>query len=302
MDAAVRAEAPFAVGVVTRLTGLSAHVLRSWERRYSAIRPQRTPGGSRRYTEADVARLRLLRAAVQGGHTISALAPLTNAALAALLDAHRDTSEFPFQAVLTAIARLDAREVDRLLAFELFVRGARRFAREVVLPLFVEIGARWESGRLPVVAEHMATFLAGNLLAGALRTAPLADGLPPILFTTPAGERHEFGVLTAALVASSLGVDAVFLGADLPADDAARAVSQMRARAVVLGVAALDPGDTEAYLRMLRRDLDRGIPVWIGGNGAARVEVLPEGVTLAENFDDLEARIREITPEAGTTR
>lgn len=297
MDPAMRLGAPFAVGAVTRLTGLSAHVLRSWERRYGAIRPHRTPGGSRRYTEADVARLRLLRAAVGGGHTISAIAPLSDAALAGLVDAHSDTSELPFQEVLTAIAHLDAREVDRLFAFQLFVRGALGFARDFALPLFVEIGARWESGRLSITAEHMATFLAGNLLAGALRVAPLADGLPTILFTTPAGERHEFGVLVAALLASSLGVDALFLGADLPADDVARAVNQVKARAVVLGVTALDPRDTETYLSMLRRNLDRDVAVWIGGDGAGRVEALPDGVALAKNFDDLEARVREITHE-----
>lgn len=302
MNLAKRSEAPFAVGAVARLTGLSAHVLRSWERRYSAVRPQRTPGGSRRYTETDVARLRLLRAAVGEGHPISTLAPLSDAAIAALLDIRSDTSEFPFEEVVGAIARLDTREVERLFEFQLFARGPRGFARDFVLPLFVEVGARWETGRLSIAAEHMATFVAGNLLGGALRAAPVADGLPPILFTTPAGERHEFGILVAALIASSAGADAIYLGADIPANEVARAVNHVNARAVALGATALDPSDTASYLRTLRRDLDRNVSVWIGGDGGRRVEKLPDGVTFEESYDDLEARIREISAEASDSR
>jgi DNA-binding transcriptional MerR regulator len=128
--------------VAARLTGLSVHVLRSWERRYGAVRPRRTARGSRRYTPADVARLRMLRAAVGSGHPISALAPLSDASIAALLEPRGDTPGLAFEEVLSAIARLDAREVERLLAFQLFARGPRSFARDFVLPLFVEIGAR----------------------------------------------------------------------------------------------------------------------------------------------------------------
>jgi methanogenic corrinoid protein MtbC1 len=262
------------------------------------VRPQRTPGGSRRYSETEVARLRLLRAAVGEGHPISALAPLSDAAIAELLDMGSDTSEFPFEEVLRAIARLDAREVERLFEFQLFARGPRGFARDFVLPLFVEVGARWETGRLSIAAEHMATFVAGNLLGGALRTTPVADGLFPILFTTPAGELHEFGVLVAALVASSAGADAVYLGADLPANEVTRAVNRVNARAVVLGAAALDPSDTAGYLRTLRRDLDRNVSVWIGGDSVRHVKKLPGGVTFTESYDDLEARIREISADA----
>jgi DNA-binding transcriptional MerR regulator len=301
LSQARRFEAPFAVGAVTRLTGLSAHVLRSWERRYGAVRPHRTAGGSRRYTEAEVARLRLLRAGVKCGHPISALAPLSDVEIAALLDTRSDTSGLPFEEVLGAIARLDAREVDRLLAFQLVVRGARGFALDFVLPLFVEIGARWESGFLSVTAEHMATYVAGNLLGTALRSAPVADGLPPILFTTPAGEQHEFGVLVAALVASSGGADAVYLGADLPAGEVARAASHLNARAVVLGVVALEPRDTTTYLGALQRDLEQGVSVWIGGDGALRVTELPSGVTFIESYEDFEARIRETSSEAAVS-
>jgi len=292
MDRVRQPETPFAVGAVARLTGLSVHVLRSWERRYGAVQPQRTPRGSRRYSEADVTRLRLLRAAVDSGHPISALAPLSDSSLAALLEPRDDARRAPFDEVLAAIARLDAAETERLLALQLFVLGPRSFAWNFVTPLFVEIGARWESGRLSVAAEHMATFVAGSLLGGAFRTAPPAPRGRPILFTTPAGERHEFGALVAALVAASAGAEAVYLGVDLPAGEVARAVDQLGARAVALSVAALDPSDTSAYLHELRGGLERGVAVWMGGAASQRVAP-PDGVTRAESLDAFERYVRE---------
>ncbi|MBW2542942.1 MAG: MerR family transcriptional regulator [Deltaproteobacteria bacterium] len=294
MNQARRLEAPFSVGVVSRMTGLSVHVLRSWERRYGAVQPQRTPRGSRRYTEADVTRLRLLGAAVGRGHPISALAPLSDTSISALLEPHGHAPELPFDEALGAIARLDAREVERLLAFQLFARGPRDFARNFVLPLLIEVGARWESGRLPIAAEHMATFLAGSLLGGALRAMPVPERRRPILFTTPTGERHEFGALVAALVAASAGADAVYLGAELPASEVVRAAAQLNARGIALGMIALDPADTKAYLHALRRDLDRSASIWIGGGASQRLEPLPDGVARADDLDAFEDCIRDL--------
>jgi DNA-binding transcriptional MerR regulator/methylmalonyl-CoA mutase cobalamin-binding subunit len=270
-------------------------VLRSWERRYGAVQPQRTPRGSRRYTEADVTRLRLLGAAVSNGHPISALAQLSDASISALLEPHGHTPALPFDEVLSAMARLDAREVERLLAFQLFVRGPRDFSRNFLLPLLVEMGARWESGRLPIVAEHMATFLAGSLLGGALRAVSVQRHRRPILFATPTGERHEFGVLVAALIATSAGANAVYLGTELPASEVVRAAAQLNARAVTLGVVALDPAETAPYLRALRNGLDRGVAIWVGGAASRRVEPLPDGVTLADDLDELEDCVRDLS-------
>ena len=47
MNRTPRLEAPFAVGTAPRLTRLSAHVHRSGEFRYGAVRPRRAPRTSR---------------------------------------------------------------------------------------------------------------------------------------------------------------------------------------------------------------------------------------------------------------
>ena len=69
--------AHYPIRAVSRLTGIGIDTLRAWERRHDAVTPVRDERG-RMYTDADVARLRLLRQAVEQGHSIGRLAGLTD--------------------------------------------------------------------------------------------------------------------------------------------------------------------------------------------------------------------------------
>jgi hypothetical protein len=60
-------EARHPIGVVSTRTGIPQDVLRAWERRYSAVTPQRTETGRRLYSDLDLLRFRLLKAAVDSG-------------------------------------------------------------------------------------------------------------------------------------------------------------------------------------------------------------------------------------------
>lgn len=55
---AAAAQPLFPIRVVARLTGINPVTIRAWERRYGLVSPQRTPGGHRLYSRADVDRLR----------------------------------------------------------------------------------------------------------------------------------------------------------------------------------------------------------------------------------------------------
>ena len=71
----------FGIGEVSRLTGISDHALRVWERRYQVVDPGRTESRRREYTREDIRRLSLLKALVDLGHPIRNVAPLPTEAL-----------------------------------------------------------------------------------------------------------------------------------------------------------------------------------------------------------------------------
>src|SRR5918993_5916516 len=65
------------ISVVVERIGLSQHLLRVWERRHGAVEPTRGEGGHRLYSDADIARLRLLHAVTRAGRSIGQVARLS---------------------------------------------------------------------------------------------------------------------------------------------------------------------------------------------------------------------------------
>jgi DNA-binding transcriptional MerR regulator len=64
----------FKIGAVARLTGVSVHTLRKWEDRHSAVRPRRSKGGKRLYTDADIQRLVLIKRLLEHGMSLHSIA------------------------------------------------------------------------------------------------------------------------------------------------------------------------------------------------------------------------------------
>src|SRR5690242_12955313 len=85
-------QARYRIGTLARLTGVTTHAIRIWERRYGALAPSRTAGGARLYTDADVQRLRLIKKLLERGYTISAVATLDMAELTRLSPTDTSTS------------------------------------------------------------------------------------------------------------------------------------------------------------------------------------------------------------------
>jgi DNA-binding transcriptional MerR regulator/methylmalonyl-CoA mutase cobalamin-binding subunit len=284
-------EASYALGAVVRLTGLSAHAIRAWERRYGAVRPKRTPGGTRRYTERDVARLRLLAAATAEGHRIGDLARLADDAIERLLAPRREPGarSSAVDELIAAADRLDVAELERRLGLQLGAMGPAGFARDVVAPLLRAIGERWEHGTTSIASEHLASAVTRTLLGGVLRLAPRASAGPRLVLATPETERHELGTLIAAVVAVGAGAEVAYLGPDLPAAEVAEAAAKLRPAAVVLGVVGLAPGALRRYLADLRARLPAGVELWVGGAAAA------DGLSGVEPVPDLEAFERRVS-------
>lgn len=281
----------YPLGAVSRITGLSEHVLRAWERRHSAVTPRRTAGGTRRYSEAEVERLRLLSRVVSAGYPIGQVAHLSDDELRARI-APLGPSERPaVEAALAALERLDAAEAERLISLQLAALGPARFAREFALPLLEAIGDGWAQSRLCVASEHLASAMLRSMLGTGLRATDASAGAPVIVFAAPSGERHELGLLIAALIAQGAGGKAVYLGPDLPTDEIVGAVETVGARVLVLGLTATPAGEGSALLSELRRRLPDRVALWVGGASARELEPL-EGAEILTDLDHLERKVR----------
>lgn len=304
----------YPIQVVARRTGLTVDTLRAWERRYHAVAPRRSANGRRVYSDGDIERLLLLRAATDGGRRIGRVASLELSALRRLVEEDREqTAAAPpprrqsragerasgthLADCLQAIEAFDGDALTRWLSAARVELALPALISQLIVPLLEEIGLRWQKGELRVAHEHLASAAVRSLLEEILASHNADDGAPLAVATTPAGERHELGALLAALIAASAGWRTAFLGADLPAEEIAGAALGAGARVVLLSV--IGPADSARAAQEVMR-LGRLLPenceILLGGRGAgAVIRVLGEQRhRFAGRLEDLPGLLEQV--------
>lgn len=295
----------YRIGTVSRLTGLSSDVVRVWERRYKAISPQRSDGGSRLYSDMDIARLRKLRQAVELGHAIGQVAKLPDQELETLAGRHRatlgivepdasDPHKHTRERFLEAIARMDVIAADEEIHRAATLYPPRVIVKNIVSPLLEEIGERWAHQDFGVAQEHVATYLIRNLLCSLFRLYPPDEAAETVVMATIAGERHEFGILIGALIAATRGWRVVYLGVDLPASEIVRTARLTKARVLALSVTTSQGNQTAEELKTIAETIPPNTRVWIGGAEAQNHRSLIEQANwiLVRDFEDLDDRLK----------
>ena len=283
-------ELTYPLRTVARLTGLSPHVLRAWERRYEVVVPLRTEGGTRRYRSADLERLRLVKSAVDAGHRVGQIAQLGDAELKQKAMVNEARLDGPLEEILGALDRLDDATSQRLLSFQLSTLGAPRFAKEIAAPLVHLIGERWANGEMGIASEHLATAMLRSLLGSCLQQTAHSITGPRIIFATPTGECHEFGALIAALTALGAGANSLYLGTEVPVEDLLRAAENTAAVAIGLSLITIPADQASRTVESLRHGLPSDTQLWLGGSGAPAVDPITY-VDRIQSLEDLERRV-----------
>lgn len=271
------------IQVVARRTGLTADVLRAWEKRYGILKPARSDGGRRLYSDDDIEYLRLLRRATTAGRSVGQLVALSRDDLETIVredDAAAATvpvaavaapsADAVIQRAMHAITALDGRTFEIVLRRAMIESEAVHFLERVVVPLLTGIGAEWRAGRVTPAHEHVASSVIRTILGEFTATFVPRSEAPALTCATPQGQRHEFGAMLAAATAAAAGWRVGYLGADLPAAAIAEAARQMGATVVALSIVhPADDPQLPAELRALRAALPASVVVVVGGAGVA---------------------------------
>ena len=273
------------IGELARRTGTSPELLRAWEQRYGLLRPSRSAGGFRLYSDDDMARIlrtkqliasglsaaEAARQAISGGTTTEGATPIVEG----LADALRD-----------ALDRFDEdganRALDRLIA----AISLEAVMREVLLPYLRILGDRWASGEVSVALEHFASALLRGRLLGLARGWGTGSG-PTLVLACPPGEEHDLGLIMFGIAASRRGWRITYLGQNTPFSTIEPTIEAVGPEFVVF---ALAEGTSLGPHARAIRALAKRVPVAVGGAGIAADEARKLGVRFLEG-DPVEAAI-----------
>ncbi|MGD8701239.1 MAG: MerR family transcriptional regulator [Desulfosarcina sp.] len=308
----------YSIKYVALKSGVKPYLIRSWESRYSAICPQRSDSNRRCFSDADIRRLRLLRQAIEEGHTISSVAGLADDDLQKLVarsatqqiqsddrlsqptTAADDSANQIATIVSEALShtqQLDATSLERVLSDAAVELPRHAFLEAVVLPFFKRIGELWRKGQMKTLNEHMASVVVRSILWDMLRSTIVSEQAPIVVVSTPIGHWHEFGALASALAASESGWRTAYFGPNLPSDEIAYAVRKCSANALALSLChGLNDNRLVLELKKVRRLVGAALPIFVGGPGALAVQKTIEQIKgiVSKDLSDFRGKLEAL--------
>jgi MerR family transcriptional regulator, light-induced transcriptional regulator len=277
------------IGELSRRVGVSEHVLRAWESRYGLLKPARSAGGYRLYSEDDEIRVRRMlahlegglaaaqaaRAAVEEGQPPTAPTAAANSTATAGVVAGPDVRvaiDAPRPAGLAECAdvlRQGLDDLDESAAQAVLDRLLTDFTietvlRDVLLPYLHDLGERWEHGEVTIAQEHFASHVLRGRLTSLSRGWGNGRG-PFALLACPPGEQHDLALIAFGIALNRSGWRVGYLGVNTPIPDLIQVSSILRPSLVVL--AASTPRRFTAVVPELSR-LAALAPLALAGAGA----------------------------------
>ncbi|MEP7194277.1 MAG: MerR family transcriptional regulator [Actinomycetota bacterium] len=295
------------IGELSRRVGVSEHVLRAWETRYGLLRPVRSAGGYRLYSQDDQRRVRRMQAHLAGGLAAAQAAqaaiaedrpggaadPVAVRAARTGAGTGREPAPRTDPADSADLLRQALDDLDETAAQALLDRlltdlTVETVLRDVVMPYLQDLGRRWQDGAVSIAQEHFASHVIRGRLAGLARGWGKGRG-PQALLACPPDELHDLALLVFGIVLSRGGWRIEYLGANTPMPDTIQVTAQTRPSLVVLS--ATRPERFAAVTAELTR-LAGMAPLVLAGAGAgtelarsvgARL-LLGDPVTAAEDL------------------
>ncbi len=230
------------IKAVVEATGLPAATLRAWERRYGALAPQRTESGYRLYSARDVAILQWLKARVEEGMNISQAIGLLN--LKQKAEADREGREPKTEArygligarktLVQALLSFDERYADRQVEEAFAAYGVEAVTEHIIAPALAEIGEQWHQGNASTAAEHFASNYLRRKMEALINASPNVAGTPRVVMGCAPDDWHELGLLSLYLLLRRRGINAIYLGQNVPVMQFIEEMARIRPAMVII--------------------------------------------------------------------
>jgi DNA-binding transcriptional MerR regulator len=250
------------------LTGIKAHTLRIWEKRYGLIQPERTDTQIRTYSDKELTMLLNVALLNKHGIKISKIANMTpnevNEKVAELKKGeHSDSST---EMLILALIELDEVLFKHTFTDLVNKHGLEKTFSNYIVPFLDRIGVMWLVGSINPAQEHFISTLIRQKVIVEIDKLPIPEKkYGPVILYTPEHEWHELGLLFYNYVLRSIGVYTVYLGQSVPFDSLIECVEKLRPKAIISSwVTAVDKKFMQHYFKDLNKKAE-GVDLYAGG-------------------------------------
>jgi DNA-binding transcriptional MerR regulator len=211
----------YSIKELEQLSGVKAHTIRIWEKRYNVFNPNRTETNIRYYSDQDLKKLLNISLLARHGHKISKISHLSydelNRQIASLEDNFQDIEAYIEQLTVCMI-EMDEVKFEKLLSIYVLKFGFEKTIVEIVYPFLRKVGLLWLSDNINPIQEHFMSHLIRQKIIVAIdglsiRADPAA---PKIMLFLPEHELHEISLLFFHYLTRKMGFNTFYLGQHVP--------------------------------------------------------------------------------------
>lgn len=214
----------FSIKDLENLSGIKAHTIRIWEKRYNVLAPMRTETNIRLYDVANLQKLLNITLLHKHGYKISNISRLPEESISQLVNEIASEKNFKNHAISSfKIAMMNFDQAlflntyDKLLSEKPF----QSVFIDILIPFLIETGFLWQTSTISIAHEHFISYLIKQKLL--INTEKLQYNPPTkkdkvFVLYLPKNEIHELGLMYLNYELLLNGYKTIYLGEDVPID------------------------------------------------------------------------------------
>ena len=252
--------AKYSIKELENLSGIKAHTIRIWEKRYNIIKPERTDTNIRFYCDTELKRLLNIAILNRNGIKISNIAHLSDSELTEkVVNISGDPSNAENNIENMVIAMVDMNEArfERILSRYIMHEGFENAVIKIIFPFFEKIGLLWQTGSINPAHEHFVSNLFRQKLMVAIDNLTVTDNVSAKKFVLflPENEYHELGLLFYYYLVKKSGKLVFYLGSSVPYTDVIETSKMVNADYLFTSITSSITGTkTSEYLNKLSQE------------------------------------------------
>jgi DNA-binding transcriptional MerR regulator len=260
--------ADYKIKDLEQLTGIRAHTIRMWEKRYGILNPERTETQIRTYRDEELTLLLNISMLNKHGLKISRIADMSHQQIVdKVLEIREDRpSDVSQENLVLALIEMDELLFRSTLEILIADHGLEVTFSKHLLPFLERIGVMWMVGSINPAQEHFISNLIRQKIICEIDKLPVPDRKqPPILLFLPEHEWHEISLLFYQFILRNSGRNTVYIGQSLPFDALLECIDKIKPVCLITSwLTSVDERFVKSYFKRLWEESNH-LPVYAGG-------------------------------------
>ena len=270
----------FSIKDLENLSGIKAHTIRIWEKRYNILEPLRTDTNIRLYDLSSLQKLLNVTLLNEYGYKISKIATFPPEKIPTLVQEivqEKNARNHAISAFKMAMMNFDQELFLNTYNWLVSEKSFREIFFEIFIPLIEELGFLWQTNTISPAHEHFISYLIKQKLY--LNIEKLQFQKPTntdkvFVLSLPMNEIHELGLMYIHYEILSNGFKTIYLGESLPIDNL-KDVKKHFEKIVFVSYFTVQPevDVINDYVRkMMKELLDEKTELWFLGRNATHIQ------------------------------